>query len=49
MKTEIKTIIDRLIDNAIRKYGVENEKTITIVENAENLKEKYENNLIKLY
>lgn len=49
MKTEINKIIDKLVDNAIKKYGMENKKTIQIVENAENLKEKYEQNLLKLF
>lgn len=42
-------IIDRLVDNAIRQYGLEDSKTLTVVENAENIKEKYLNNLIKIY
>ena len=49
MKKEIIEIIDKLVDNAIRQYGVENEKTIAIAQNAENLKEKYLNNLVKIY
>ena len=49
MKKEIVKIIDKLVDNAIRQYGVENKKTITIAQNAENLKEKYLNNLVKIY
>ena len=49
MRNEIKTIIDKLVENAIRQNGVENKKTIQIVTNAENLKEKYEQNLVKLY
>ena len=49
MKKEIIEIIDKLVDNAIRQYGVEDEKTITIAQNAENLKEKYLNNLVKIY
>ena len=48
-KREICKIIDGLVDNAIRKYGLENEKTITIAQNAENIKEKYLDNLIKIY
>ena len=44
MKKEIVKIIDKLVDNAIRQYGVENKKTIIIAPNAENLKEKYLNN-----
>lgn len=46
---EIITIIDKLVDNAINKYGLENKKTVQIVENAKNLKVKYEQNLIKLF
>ena len=49
MKKEIVKIIDKLVDNAIRQYGVEDKKTITIAQNAENLKEKYLNNLVKIY
>lgn len=49
MKKEIVKIIDKLVDNAIRQYGMEDKKTITIVQNAENLKEKYLNNLVKIY
>ena len=49
MKKEIVKIIDKLVDNAIRQYGVENKKTITIAQHAENLKEKYLNNLVKIY
>ena len=49
MKKEINKIIDKLVDNAIRKYGLENKKTIVIAENAEKLKEKYSKNLIKMY
>ena len=49
MKKEIVKIIDKLVDNAIRQYGVENKKTIIIAQNAENLKEKYLNNLVKIY
>ena len=49
MKKEIIEIIDKLVDNAIKQYGIENEKTIAIVQNAENLKEKYLNNLVKIY
>ena len=48
-KKEICKIIDKLVDNAIRKYGLEDEKTVTIAQNAENIKEKYLNNLIKIY
>ena len=48
-KKEICKIIDRLVDNAIRKYGLEDEKTVTIAQNAENIKEKYLNKLIKMY
>ena len=40
-KKEICKIIDKLVDNAIRKYGLEDEKTVTIAQNAENIKEKY--------
>ncbi len=46
---EIINIIDKLVDNAIKKYGFENQKTITIAENAERLKEKYLENSIKLF
>jgi len=49
MKREICAIIDKLVDNAIRQYGMENKKTKTITENAEKLKEKYLENLIKMY
>ena len=49
MKKEINKIIDKLVDNAIHKYGLENKKTIVIAENAEKLKEKYSKNLIKMY
>ena len=49
MKKEIIEIIDKLVDNAIKQYGVEDKKTVTIVQNAENIKEKYLNNLIKIY
>lgn len=49
MKKEVVKIIDKLVDNAIRQYGMEDKKTITIVQNAENLKEKYLNNLVKIY
>lgn len=49
MKKEIVKIIDKLVDNAIRQYGVEDKKTIIIAQNAENLKEKYLNNLVKIY
>lgn len=45
----MKNIIDRLVDNAIKKYGFEDPKIITIAENAENLKEKISNNLVKVY
>ena len=45
----MKNIIDRIVDNAIKKYGFEDPKTITIAENAENLKEKISNNLVKVY
>ena len=48
-KREICKIIDGLVDNAIRKYGLEDKKTITIAQNAENIKEKYLDNLIKIY
>lgn len=48
-KKEICKIIDKLVDNTIRKYGLEDEKTVIIVQNAENIKEKYLNNLIKIY
>lgn len=48
-KKEICKIIDKLVDNAIRKYGLEDKKTVTIAQNAENIKEKYLNNLIKIY
>lgn len=46
---EIITIIDKLVDNAITKYGLESKKTIQIVKNAEKLKTNYEQNLIKLF
>lgn len=49
MKKEIIEIIDKLVDNAIKQYGMENKKTIAITQNAENLKEKYLNNLVKIY
>ena len=49
MKKEIVKIIDKLVDNAIKQYGMKNKKTITIAQNAENLKEKYLNNLVKIY
>ena len=49
MKKEICKIIDKLVENAITKYGFENDKTVTIAENAENIKEKYLDNLIKIY
>lgn len=49
MKKEIIEIIDKLVDNAIKQYGVEDKKTIAIAQNAENLKEKYLNNLVKIY
>lgn len=42
-------IIDKLVDNAIKKYGLENGKTLVVVENAEKIKENYLNNLIKIY
>ena len=48
-KKEICKLIDRLVDNAIHKYGIENKKTIVISENAENIKEKFLDNLIKIY
>ena len=48
-KKEICKIIDKLVDNAIHKYGLEDKKTVTIAQNAENIKEKYLNNLIKIY
>lgn len=48
-KKEICKIIYKLVDNAIRKYGLEDEKTVTIAQNAENIKEKYLDNLIKIY
>ena len=48
-KKEICEIIDKLVDNAIRKYGLEDEKTVTIAQNAEDIKEKYLDNLIKIY
>ena len=49
MKKEIIEIIDKLVDNAIKQYGVEDKKTIAIAQNAENLIEKYLNNLVKIY
>ena len=48
-KKEICKLIDRLVDNAIHKYGMEDKKTIIISENAENIKEKFLDNLIKIY
>lgn len=45
----MKNIIDKIVENAIKKYGFEDKKTITIAENAENLKEKISNNLVKVY
>lgn len=42
-------IIDKLIENALKQYGLENPKTKQIIENAENLKEKYNQKLVKLY
>lgn len=49
MKKEIINIIDKLVENAMAKYGLENEKTLQIAKNAEELKEKYQRNLVKLY
>lgn len=49
MKKEIVNIIDKLVENAMTKYGLENEKTLQIAKNAENLKAKYEENLVKLF
>lgn len=46
---EIVNIIDKLVDNAVKKYGAENKKTITITENAEKLKQQYTENSIKLF
>ena len=48
MKKEIVKIIDKLVDNAIKQYGMEDKKTITIAQNAENLKEKYLNKLVTI-
>ena len=42
-------IIKKLIDNAISKYGLEDKKTITIVENANKIEKQYKENLIKIY
>lgn len=41
-------IINRLVENAIQKYGLEHKKTMAIVKNAENLKEKYELGILKI-
>lgn len=49
MKKEIVEIINKLVDNAIKKYGMEDKKTIAIAKNAENLKQKYLENNIKLF
>ena len=49
MKKEIVKIIDKLVDNVIRKYGLEDKKTVIIAQNAEDIKEKYLDNLIKIY
>ena len=48
-KKEICKIIDKLVENAISKYGFEDNKTVIIAENAENIKEKFLDNLIKIY
>lgn len=45
----MKEIINKLVENAIKQYGTENQKTKQIVENAENLKNKYEQKLVKLF
>jgi hypothetical protein len=42
-------LIDKIVETAIKKYGFEDPKTVTIAENAENLKEKISNNLVKVY
>lgn len=42
-------LIDKIVETAIKKYGFEDPKTITIAENAENIKEKISENLIKIY
>lgn len=42
-------LIDKIVECAIKKYGFEDKKTITIAENAENLKEKISENLVKVY
>ena len=42
-------LIDKIVETAIKKYGFEDSKTVTIAENAENLKEKISNNLVKVY
>ena len=42
-------LIDKIVECAIKKYGFEDPKTITIAENAENIKEKISENLIKIY
>lgn len=41
-------IIDNLVENAIKKYGLEHKKTIEIAKNAENLKEKYALGILKV-
>lgn len=45
----MKEIIDKLVENALKQYGLDNPKTKQIVENAENLKIKYNQKLVKLY
>lgn len=42
-------IIDKIVSNAIIKFGLEDKKTVIIAENAEKLKEKYAENLVKLF
>lgn len=46
---EIVDIIDKLVENAICKYGLEDKRTVNIIANAEKMKEKYNENLIKLF
>ena len=49
MKKEIVEIINKLVDTAIKKYGKEDKNTIAIAKNAENLKQKYLENNVKLF
>lgn len=46
---DIIKVIDQLINKTIQKYGMEHKKTIQVITNAENLKEKYNQNLVKLF